>query len=129
MLWTGTDEACGYGLVDKESRTTPLYHVKRLFAHYVRFGDWIHFPEIDGRRDHLLVICARGEDGRRSALLIHTDDHQRTVDLTQIDGSLEDCDRLLLLDPSTNGEIRQTSSRRSITFHGWGVAVITNAEA
>src|SRR5262249_17323021 len=61
MLWTGTDEACGYGLVDKDGETTPLFHVKRLFAHFVPYGDWVRFPDVDRASHQMLSIAARGD--------------------------------------------------------------------
>jgi hypothetical protein len=44
MVWTGTDDACGYGILDPNAEPTPLYHAKRLCARHVRYGDQIRFP-------------------------------------------------------------------------------------
>jgi len=128
MLWTGTDEGCGYGVIDKDARTTPLFHVKWLFAHYVPYGDWIRFPEVRGTEDRVLAVAARNERGRRSVLLVHTDDCQRTIDLSQVDAPLNGCDRLLRVDSLSGGIVQETTHAGSVVFHGRGVAVVTNAD-
>src|SRR5713226_1496396 len=71
MLWTGTDDACGYGVMDKDARPTPLFYAKALCAQYIRFGDWISFPIIEQSHACLDIVVGRGDDGRRSALLVH----------------------------------------------------------
>jgi hypothetical protein len=129
MLWTGTDEGCGYGLVDKDGNATPLFHVKRLFACYVPYGGWVQFPRLDGAEDELLAISARSDGGQRSVLLVHPEEGERTVDLSEVDAATNGCERLLLLDSSTGGVVQETRQTGSVTFHGRGVAVITNAAA
>jgi Glycosyl hydrolases family 39 len=129
MLWTGTDEGCGYGLVDGRGRTTPLFHVKRLFAQYVPYGCWVRFPRVDTERDSVLSVSARTHDGQRSLLLVHTEDCPRTIACSQVDDWLGDWDRVLLLDRSTEGRVSEARGRGRVTFHGRGVAVITNAVA
>ena len=127
LLWTGTDEACGYGLIDKDVALTPLFHIKRLFAHYVPYGDWVRFPQVDAT-EPLSVVSARGNDGRRSTLLIHTENTPRTINLSQIDADLDGCDRLLMLDPATNGDVTESPCDGKVVFRGWGVAVVTNTD-
>jgi hypothetical protein len=127
MFWSGTDEGCGYGLIDKDGAVTPLYHVKRLFAHYVSFGDWVSFPEVDDT-DGLFGLYSRSGGGRRSLLLVNTVDEPRSIDLSRIDADLDCCDRLLRIDGSTAGTLLQASCTGSVPFSGWGVAAVTDRD-
>jgi hypothetical protein len=128
MLWTGTDEACGYGILDKEAMATPLFYTKRFFGRYIRYGDWISFPVPDG--DGLAVdgVVARGDDGRCSGLFVHRDDRAATYDVSELAGDrLSDSATLLKIDASTDGHVRMKPATETIDFDGYGVAVLTNA--
>ena len=128
MLWTGTDDACGYGILDKEANPTPLFHTKWFFGRYIRYGDWISFPVADG--DGLAVdgVVARGDDGRCSGLFVHLDDRSATYDVSELAGDrLNDCATLLKLDAGTDGRVRVKPATGTVAFDGYGVAVLTNA--
>jgi hypothetical protein len=128
MLWTGTDEACGYGILDSEARPTPLFHTKRFFGRYVRYGDWISFPVPDNDRLAVDGVVARGEDGRRSGLFVHLDDRSATYDVGQLAGDrLSDCATLLKLDAGTDHHVRMKPATGTVDFDGYGIAVLTNA--
>ncbi len=127
MLWTGTDEACGYGVLDKDARPTALFHAKRLCAQYVRYGDWISFPADEQLVPGLDTVVTRGDDGRRSALLVHLRDERATYEIARIAGNLAGCHRMLRLDRGTGNQVVEMDCRDTVTFEGYGVAVVTNA--
>jgi hypothetical protein len=126
MLWTGTDVDCGYGVIDGEGRPTPLFHAKSLCARYVRTGDWVRFPTGEDSRADLDAVVARGDDGRKSALLIHLQPGKASYAVTALDGRLDACHRLLRLDAGTDGRVVESVSEGRVTFEGYGVAVVTN---
>jgi Glycosyl hydrolases family 39 len=129
MLWTGTDDACGYGVLDKDARPTPLFYAKALCAQYIRVGDWISFPLAAGTIPNVDVVAARGEDGRQSALLVHLKDEMATYALSELAGDAGDYRTLLKIDGGTGNQVMETSCNGTVSFNGYGVAVVTNAVA
>jgi beta-xylosidase len=125
MLWTGTDEACGYGVLDKDAIPTPLFHGRRLCAHYVRYGDWICFPAAEPHRLGVDVVVARGEDGSQNALFVHLKGQTASYDLAELANGLADGCRLLKIDEGTGNRVVDTTSRGTVRFDGYGVAVVT----
>src|SRR5204863_6265884 len=73
MYWTGTEEAGGYGMMDKHGNPRPVFHAKKLCAQHVRLGDWISFP-VPSPTVGIDAVVARGDDGRMSVLLVHLRD-------------------------------------------------------
>jgi hypothetical protein len=127
MLWTGTDDECGYGVLDKDGRPTPLYHAKRLFAEHVRTGDELRFFVAEERRAAIDGVIAWGEAGRRSALLVHLLDTEATYDLAELAGhDVAGFSTLLKLDRGTPGGPVAKPMSGTLTFEGQGVAVVTN---
>lgn len=129
MLWTGTDVDCGYGVLDGEGRPTPLYHAKKLCGRFVRPGDWVTFPTGAEGTPDLDAVVARGDDGRRSALLVHTQEVKAGYAITDLDTRLASCTRLLKIDASTGGQVVEEPCAGTVTFEGYGVAVVTDAAA
>src|SRR3989441_2696048 len=127
MLWTGTDDACGYGVMDKDARPTPLFYAKALCAQYIRFGDRISFPIIEQSHADLDIVVGRGDDGRRSALLVHLKDEMATYAVSDLAGGLADCGMLLKIDRGTGNRAVELICEGMVTFEGYGVAVVTNA--
>ena len=127
MLWTGTDDACGYGVLDAQATPTPLFHAKRLCAEYVRYGDWVWFPTGELGHPDVDVAVARGEDGRRSALLVHRKDQPATYALSELAGDLADGRTLLKIDGGTENRVVESAYDGTVAFAGYGVAVVTNA--
>jgi len=126
MLWTGTDDGCGYGVLDKDAVPTPLFHAKSLCTRFIRHGDWISFPTAGGQPAGFDVVVARAEDGRTSALIVHLTDGPATYSVS--DAALSGCNTVLKIDRSTgDGVVRQRRSG-AIAIHGYGVAVVTNME-
>lgn len=128
MLWTGTDDACGYGVLGPDAAPTPLFYSRRLCAQYIRYGDAIVAPNLgDGTRglDGMLV---KADDGRLSAILVHRDPTTATYDLNAITrGDLVEGRTLIKIDSSTDGEAMAQSCDGTVVFAGYGVAVATNA--
>jgi hypothetical protein len=127
MLWTGTDVDCGYGVLDAEARPTPLFHVKKLCARYIRRGDWIRFAGAEEGRSSFDIVIARGEDGQQSALLVHLRQEQAAYAVNDLPMSSGEARRLLKIDTGTGGEIVETACDGVVHFNGYGVAVLTNA--
>jgi len=128
MLWTGTDDACGYGVLDKDAAPTPLYYAKTLCARYIRHGDWISFPGWQRHHDEVDAVVARGDDGRKSALFVHRKDEPVTYSLAELNGSVAGYDTLLKIDDGTDNRVVVERASGAISFQGRGVAVVTNAE-
>jgi len=130
MLWTGTDDAGPYGLLDKTGRPTPVFHAKRLCAEHVRFGDWLVFPPpTPGSEARLDVVVARGQDGRCSGVLVHLRDEVASYPLDQWGGAVPLAGRLYKVDRSTGGGVLEDETNGSVTFHGYGVAVVTTRDS
>jgi len=129
MLWTGTDDACGYGVMDKDARPTPLFYAKALCAQYIRFGDWISFPMGEGANLSLDAVAARGEDGRRSALLVHLKDEMATYAVSELTGDAGSYRTQVKIDAGTGNQLMKMSCDGTVSFNGYGVAVVTNAVA
>jgi hypothetical protein len=127
MLWTGTDVDCGYGVIDCAGRATPLFHAKKLCAQYVRPGDWVHFPTGDDSRSDLDAVVARGDDGRQSALLVHLQPAETSYTVAELDSRLADCRRLFKIDAGTDGRLVESPCPGTVTFQGYGVALVSNA--
>lgn len=127
MLWTGTDVDCGYGVLDGEARPTPLFHAKKLLTRFIRPGDWVSFPT-DGREGpDLDAVMARGDDERRSVLLVHMQHGPATYSLEGLNGHAAGYTRLLKIDGGTGNQIVETRCEGTVAFDGYGVAVVTNA--
>jgi hypothetical protein len=126
MLWTGTDVDCGYGVLDGEGRPTPLFHAKKLCAQFIRPGDWVSFP-LDGQeRSDLDIVTARGDDGRRTTLLVHMNEGPAAYSLADLDGHANGHRRLFKIDGSRDNRITETVCEGTVTFEGYGVAAATN---
>src|SRR5262245_27879248 len=119
LLRNGTDHTGRYGAIDHTGAPTPLFHAKRLCARHIRYGDSISFPSDPNRS--LEMVLARSRQGRSSLLLVHLDDALRTFELPEVPGFL-----LLKMDGSTGDRIAESTFRGAVTFHGYGVAVVTN---
>jgi hypothetical protein len=129
MVWTGTDDDCGYGILDPAAEPTPLYHAKRLCARYVRYGDAIAFPIAGPARRSWDGVVSHGSEGRRSAFVVHIDDRPARLPLADLDPTLTQSASIIRLDQSTRGrpEIMRRSSGASLELEGYGVAIVTNA--
>jgi len=126
MFWTGNEDRGGYAMMDKHGRPRPAFHAKKLITQHVRYGDWISFP-IQGRRNSEMdVVVSRGEDGRRSAVIVQLTDRSAVYDLHELVGGLEDCHTLHKLDRGTAGRNGYSRFDGTVGFDGYGIAVVTN---
>jgi hypothetical protein len=130
MLWTGTDDGCGYGVLDADAVPTPLFYARRLFAQYIRRDDRIITPKLPSADTNLDGMIVAGNNGRRSAILVHRERHEATYDVAELTcGEFEGQCMLIKVDDGTgDGVIIQRSDGR-IGITGYGVAVISNAVA
>jgi hypothetical protein len=126
MFWTGNEDRGGYGMLNKHGDPWPVFYAKKLCAQYIRRGDWISFPACGRASSHLDVVTARGDDGRRSALLVHLKGDAATYNLAELGCGPADFTRVLRIDGSTGNRIVETSFERDVRFEGYGVAVVTN---
>jgi hypothetical protein len=128
MFWTGTEDRGGYGMMNKHGEPWPVFHAKKLCAQYIRHGDWIYFP-FDGRgKPAVDFVVARGEDGQRSALFVHLQDKAETYAVADLTGSRADYHALLKIDHGTGNRVVEMAFKESISFEGYGVAVVTTKE-
>jgi len=125
MFWTGTEDGGGYGMLGKHGEPRPVFHAKRLCAQYIRHGDWISFPlhELNPALD---AVLAHGLAGRRSALMVHLRDAAATYRISDLDGHLDECHTLLKIDAGTGNQVIETACSGTVSFEGYGVAVVTN---
>jgi len=130
MLWTGTDEGCGYGVLDAGAVPTPLFYARRLFAQYIRRGDRSITAKISAGHRDLDGMIVAGKAARRSAILVHREPREATYDVAELtSGEFEGQCMLIKVDGGTgNGVIVQRSDGR-IGITGYGVAVISNSVA
>ena len=130
MLWTGTDDSCGYGVLDPEAVPTPLFYAKRLCAQYIRYGDAISSRVLADGASGLDGMIVQGDDGRSSAILVHCEPSSATYDLGQLTGGrLIDGPSLVKIDHETGNGVTTQRCDGRVTFAGYGVAVVTNAIA
>jgi len=125
MLRTGTGNS-PYGIMDEDTIATPVFHAKKLCAEYIRCGDRISFPPCTKLNFGVNVVVARGEDVRQSALLVHVKDEMVTYAVSELTGGLEGYRTLLKIDSGTGNRVTQRSFDGDVTFHGYGVAVVTS---
>src|SRR6266404_6808402 len=130
MLWTGTDDACGYGVLDPDATPTPLFYAKRLCAQYIRYGDAISSRVLTDGASGLDGMIVQGDGGRSSAILVHCEPRPATYDLGQLTGGrLIDGPSLVKIDHETGNGVTTQRCDGRVTFAGYGVAVVTNAIA
>ncbi len=129
LLRSGRDETGPCGAIGKNAVPTPLLHVKRLYAQYIRYGDWISFPMRKQDKLGLEIAVARGRKDRWSVLLVHLKDETSTYDASDLDSTLADCRTLLKIDGGTENRVVETTYDGTVIFEGYGVAVVTNAVA
>ena len=126
MFWVGTESSGGYGMLDQHGKPKPVFHAKKLCAQHVRYGDVISFTPWDRGNTSLDAVVARGDAGRLSAVLVHLSDRVETFSVSGLDQGLTDCDILLKIDEGTGNEVVRGRCDGTVTFEGYGVAVVTN---
>jgi hypothetical protein len=129
LFWTGMDPTGRYGMLDEHTNPAPVFHAKRLCARYVRYGDWISFPAMEEDRAEVDAVVARGDDGQRSALVVHQSDTVATFPAAILGTGVDECRTLLKIDRGTENRIKAADCAGEIRFDGYGVAVLTNAVA
>jgi len=128
MFWTGTEDRGGYGMMNKHGEPWPVFYAKKLCAQYIRYGDWISFPVERNANPTLDAVVARGEDGQRSALFVHLQDKAGTYTISDLTNSCADYHTFLKIDHGTGNRIAEMAFKETISFEGYGVAVVTTRE-
>ena len=126
MFWTGSEDAGGYAMMRSDATPAPAFHAKRLCAQYVSYGDLISFPAREAAGIPADVVLARGDGGRRSALVIHLAEMTASYRISDLAPDLVDLPILLKIDEGTGNRVVRATSDGKITFDGYGVAVLTN---
>jgi hypothetical protein len=129
MLWTGTDDACGYGVLDPNAIPTPLFYARRLCAQYIRRGDRILLPALPDHVDGLDGMAVRGICGRNSILLAHCEPTTASHRVSELTGAHDGSRRMIKIDQATGNAVRAQSFDGTVTFAGYGVAVLTDTVA
>src|SRR5262249_40944490 len=130
ILWTGTDDACGYGVIGPDAIPTPLYFARRLCAQYIRYGDAIVLPALDGAVAALDGMTVRDGNGRSTTFLVHREPTAATYDLDEVThGQVGDGRAVIKIDCDTGNTVATLPCDGTVAFAGYGVAVITNAVA
>jgi len=128
MLWTGTDDACGYGVIGPDAKPTPLYFARRLCAQYIRYGDAIVLPALDAAGLDGMVV--RDRNGRSSTILVHREPTAAIYELDEVtDGQVGDAHTLIKIDCDTGNTVATLPCDGTVAFAGYGVAVVTNMVA
>jgi hypothetical protein len=127
MYWTGTEDQGGYGMMDKNGEPRPAFYAKKLCTQYVQYGDWISFPIWKRKNTPVDAVVAHSDDGRLSALLVHLEEKVANYAVSELNERLKDCDMLFKIDDGTGNRVVQTICDGTVTFQGYGVAVVTNA--
>jgi hypothetical protein len=125
MFWTGNEDCGGYGMMNRHGEPWPVFHAKKLCAQHIRYGDWITFPTCPQETSAVDVVCARGDDGRRSALFVHLEDRAAAYALADWIGDGTDYQRLLKIDKGTGNRIEEAPFDGTVRFEGYGVAAVT----
>jgi hypothetical protein len=129
MFWTGTEDEGGYGMMTSRGEPHPSFHAKRLLAQHVRHGDTLSFPDLMPNGRPLDYVVARGDDGQTSGLLVHLAEEPATYDLGALDPRLAPLSAALRIDERTGNQVVVSKCNGSVTFDGYGIAVVTSTPA
>jgi Glycosyl hydrolases family 39 len=130
MLWTGTDDACGYGVLNADGTPMPLYFARQLCAQYIRNGDRILSSRLEAGAPALDGMVVAGDGARLSAIFVHCEPRAASYELDAlVPGSFDGERTLLKIDGSTGREVTIERCPGRLTFAGYGVAVVTNMVA
>src|SRR5262245_18583747 len=122
MSGTGTEDRGGYGMMNRHGEPWPVFHAKRLLVEHVRRGDWVSFPAADPAVD---VAVARGDDGRRSAVIVHLKGGPGRFAVADLIGNGAAYTRLLKFEAGTGGAVAEVPFDGTVEFDGYGVAAVT----
>lgn len=125
MRWTATDDDDAYGLLGRDGEPSAACLGKELFVRHVRYGDLVSFPTCPNGAPDVNAVVSLGDEGRRSGVFVHTSAGPRTLEISDWDESLSDCQVVLRVDESTGAHVAQERFDGTVRLEGYGVAVIT----
>jgi hypothetical protein len=104
----------------------PVFHAKKLLARFIRYGDWISFPACRHSVYKVNTAMTRRDGGRRSAFVVHLTDEPAKYNARELTSQSSDFSTLLKLDNGTGNRVVETSFGGTVTFNGYGFAVLTS---
>jgi hypothetical protein len=107
---------------------TPQHMARQLCARFIRAGDDLDFPELPNAQGRADIVIATSPDHQLSAFLVHRRDEPFTLSLRDVP-VLEQCQYVLKIDTATKGKIVRERLEHSLRIEGYGVAVLSGAEA
>ena len=113
MRWTATSNDDAYGLLTPKGEPTAACSAKELFAQHVRYGDYVRLPGPRPDIQDVDAVVAWADDGRRSAVFVHTKRGPRVLTVADWDPTLKDSRIVLSVDGSTAHKINGT-----VRWHG-----------
>ena len=102
----------------------PSFYAKKLCTQHVRPGDFISFPTDQSPNPNIDVVVARGEDGRRSALVVHLAEQAASYDLAKLVPDLSGVKSIQKIDHGTGKQIVTQPFDGKVHFDGFGVAAV-----
>jgi hypothetical protein len=126
-VWTGTDEAWGYGLLDAEGNPKPLYHAKKMVTDHLQRGDGVWFPRKEGHNGQYDVAVAQSPLGRASIILANFSSNRARFEISAGDYEINaHAAKVYKIDAAEPDRVVECDLDGSVEFSGYGVAVITN---
>ena len=128
MWWTASDKDGPYGMINCKGEVTPVYHAKKLFSKYIKYGDWVSFPQNSSDNSNLDIVVSNDDHGnRKSILLVNYNNQLCTFSNSKWSYLFEEFDTVLMIDNENINNVKVESFNGSLTFNGYGVAVLTVA--
>lgn len=126
MRWTGAGPDDAYGLMNAKGELHAAGLAKQLFVQHVRFGDWLHFPDMRGVVAGVVAVVAWNEQGRRSAVFVNTSAKPVKLTVAAWDDRFKSDDMVLKLDGGTGNRIARERFDGTVSLAGYGIAVVSN---
>jgi len=124
MYWVGTEHSGGYGMMNDKGDPWPSFYAKKLCTQHVRPGDFISFPTDQSPNPNIDVVVARGDDGRKSALVVHLAEQTASYDLAKLIPNLSSVKSVQKIDHGTEKQIATQPFDGKLNFDGFGVAAV-----
>jgi hypothetical protein len=129
MRWTATANNDAYGVLTSSGKPTAACLAKELFAHHVRHGDHVSFPDRRSEFATIDALVAWSNNGhRRSGVFVHVAHGPQTLTVEDWDPELSGCRTIWRVDTSTGHGVVRERSDGALRLQGYGVAVVTNSD-
>jgi hypothetical protein len=129
MRWTATANDDAYGVLTMHGEPTAACLAKELFAHHVRHGDHVWFPNPPRQLANVDALVTRSQDGgRRSGIFVHTGRGQLVLTIDDWHPELSGCRTILRIDAGTGPRVVRERCDGTLRLEGYGVAVATSSD-